>query len=310
MSLLRAHHDDTLPPQEVINLFQKAFADELYGSLEEVQHLVQKVKSDLYNRDYTAAFNDDAKRVAYCSRWSPARAVAYSSLFAQLQEVSEVVRCPHADQRVLCVGGGAGGELVALASLFTPTRHAKTGTRTQHEGNDPHILNVHLVDIFDWQNVVDRLTAQIDESWLYNGQSQYFNVEFTSSDVLKMDQKQLELPQLDLVTLLFTTNELFAEDKTGSIRFLQALSTYCKPGCHLLIAESAGSYSHITVGTKRFPIQFLIDTVLLGKRGQESQGKWALINETDSTWYRGDPNVDYPMKLENMRFFFRLYKKL
>ncbi|AQZ19110.1 YLR063W [Zygosaccharomyces parabailii] len=312
--LLRAHHEDTLPPQEVVNVFQRAFGKELYGSLEEVQSLVQKVKTDLYNRDYTAAFDDDTKRVAYCCRWSPARAVAYSSLFAQLQEVNQIVRCSAGDQRILCVGGGAGGELVALGSLFTPDRHTRIKSNNDMDEADRHTLNVHLVDIFDWNNVVGRLTAQIEESWLYNGQSQYFNIQFTPNDVLKMDQNQLQLSRLNLITLLFTTNELFSEDKTGSIRFLQALSTYCQPGCHLLITESAGSYSHITVGSKKFPIQFLIDTILLGKRGgkrgEETHGRWALVNKTDSTWYRGDPDVDYPMKLENMRFFFRLYKKL
>ncbi|CAR28392.1 hypothetical protein ZYGR_0S00200 [Zygosaccharomyces rouxii] len=301
---LPVHHGDTLPPQEVIDLFKRTFSHELYEDLANVRELVQKVKSDLYNRDYTAAFDDNAKRVAYCCRWSPARAVAYTSLFAQLEPINQVVRCQlqGGDQRVLCVGGGAGGELVALASLFTPSRHVRTPS---NEG-----LQIHLVDIYDWTNVVSRLQDQINTNWLYNGQSRFCNMEFTSNDILKMDPGQLQLNQLNLITLLFTTNELFSQDKSGSIKFLQSLTTHCQRGCLLLITESAGSYSHITVGSKKFPIQFLIDTVLLGKRGQDNHGNWTLVDQSDSIWYRGDPDMDYPLKLENMRCFYRLYRKL
>lgn len=301
---LPVHHKDTLPPQETVDLFKRTFNHELYEDLDNVKELVQKVKSDLYNRDYTAAFDDNAKRVAYCCRWSPARAVAYQSLFAQLEPVNQVVRCQKedGDQRVLCVGGGAGGELVAFASLFTPSRHVR--------GASDEKLSIHLVDIYDWANVVSRLKDQIDANWLYNGQSKFCDVEFTPNNILKLNPDQLQLSQLNLITLLFTTNELFSQDKTGSIKFLQSLSLHCKPGCLLLITESAGSYSHITVGSKKFPIQFLIDTVLLGKRGQQDHGSWSLVDQSDSIWYRGDTDMDYPMKLENMRCFYRLYRKL
>lgn len=301
---LPTHHRDTLPPQEVVDLFKRTFSRELYDDLDDVKELVQKVKSDLYNRDYVAAFDDTAKRVAYCCRWSPARAVAYASLFAQLEPLNQIVRCQQqsGDEKVLCVGGGAGGELVALASLFTPSRHVRTPSSES--------LYIHLVDIYDWTNVVSRLQHQIDTNWLYNDQSRFCHTKFTPNDILKMDPEQLQLEQLNLITLLFTTNELFSQDKTGSIKFLQSLTAYCQPGCFLLITESAGSYSHITVGSKKFPIQFLIDTVLMGKRGQQNHGSWSLVEQSDSIWYRGDSATDYPLKLENMRCFYRLYRKL
>lgn len=146
------------------------------------------------------------------------------------------------------------------------------------------------------------------DTWLFD-HADDLDVQFLNLNVLKMSTKELKLPSLDLITLLFTTNELFMEDKAGSIRFFQKLNQECTSGCHLLIAESAGSYSHITVGTKKFPIQFLIDTLLLGKRGEEANGAWDLIDENDSIWYRGKDDIDYPLKVENMRFFYRLYKK-
>lgn len=311
-SQLKVHQQGTLPPQEVVDLFKVTFAKELYGSdgLEVLQSQIQSVKSDLYNRDYIAAFNDDSKRIAYCCRWSSSRATAYSSLFAHFSELTEIVQCPDADQNVLCIGGGAGGELVALASLFTPSRNFVTKYSSTKQQVPKYALNVHLVDISDWSTVIDRLSQTIREKWLYADESKYFNVRFSERDILKMDDLELALSELNLVTLLFTTNELFSENRAQSIRLLQKFNQYCKSGCYLLITESAGSYSHITVGSKKFPIQFLIDTVLLGKRGQAEAGAWELIKQSDSTWYRCDQEIDYPMKLENTRIFYRLYKKI
>lgn len=314
-SQLKVHHEDTLPPRELIDLFKLAFNEELYGGddLDELLSQIQKVKSDLYNRDYSAAFNDEIKRIAYCCRWSPSRATAYASLFAHFKEVSDVVRCPDSDQSILCIGGGAGGELVAFASLFAPTRDFSTkySVSTESKSNEDlqNTLNVHIIDISDWSNVVKRLTDTIQSRWLYADVSKYFNVNFCQEDILKGNPSDLQLSNLNLITLLFTTNELFSENRTESIKLLQRFNQHCKKGCYLLITESAGSYSHITIGSKNFPIQFLVDTVLVGKRGQEASGSWLLISQSESTWYRGDPQLDYPMKLENMRVFYRLYKK-
>lgn len=314
---LKVHNETTLPPQELVDLFKVTFHKELYGtaSLDELQAQIQKVKSDLYNREYISAFNDEEKRISYCCRWSPSRATAYASLFAHFKEIVQVVQCHESDQKILCVGGGAGGELVALASLFAPSREFVTKYSTSSSNSSTSStsskksLYVHLVDISDWTNVVANLQETIQERWLYSGESAYFNVKFSHNDILQMNEDQLSLSRLNLITLLFTTNELFSENKQQSIRLLQKFNQFCKTGCLLLITESAGSYSHITVGTKKFPIQFLIDTILLGKNSRDSTGPWQLVGQSDSVWYRCDPRIDYPMKLENSRIFYRLYRK-
>lgn len=313
---LKVHHKDTLSPEEIVDLFKLAFTQELYGSddLEELKVQIQAVKAKLYNRDYISAFDEESKRTAYSCRWSPSRATAYASLFAHLKDISNVVKCARADAEVLCIGGGAGGELVALASLFVPSRNFETKyISTDGHGSksvtQKRNLNIHLVDISDWSNVVKRLNETLRQRWLYADESEYFNVKFSNDDILKMDPEKLALSKLDFISLLFTTNELFSENKADSIRLLQKFNQNCKSGCCLLITESAGSYSHITVGTKRFPLQFLVDTILIGKRGEEAGASWSLVQESDSTWYRGDPHLDYPLKVENMRFFYRLYRK-
>lgn len=325
---LPVSHRLCLPPQEIVDLFKRVFINELYHGDEDIlRSTIQEVKADLYNREYLLAFNTEPKRIAYCCRWSPSRAVAYASLFSYLEPVRKILQCEDSlpleeqlaslniqesqrtisEREVLCIGGGAGGELISVASIFVPTvdfgaKYSKVRPlKLKH-------LNVQVIDIADWSSVVQRLTEGISANWIFD-HSTDLNITFRKGDVLKQDAAGLRLSKLNLITLLFTTNELFTEHKADSIRFFQSLNAHCSSNCHLLIVESAGSYSHITVGTKKFPIQFLIDTLLLGKRGEESSGRWELVDQNDSLWYRGDENVDYPLKLENMRFFYRLYRK-
>ncbi|CUS22746.1 LAQU0S06e05094g1_1 [Lachancea quebecensis] len=309
---LPTHHTASLPPQHIVDLFKVCFDAELYKSDQGVlSAAIQGVKADLYNRDYLAAFNSPEKRTAYCIRWSPSRAIAYASLFSQLRPVREIIKCErngNASSNVMCIGGGAGGELIGLASIFTPSIDFNAKYATTKSTSQSKELTVKLVDIADWSAVVERLKSSIRDVWLFDHSSD-LDVQSLNLNVLKASASDLGVPSLDLITLLFTTNELFMEDKAGSIRFFQMLNNECSSGCYLLIAESAGSYSHITVGAKKFPIQFLIDTLLLGKRGEEAEGPWELVDQNDSIWYRAKDDMDYPLKVENMRFFYRLYRK-
>ncbi|EGW34449.1 uncharacterized protein SPAPADRAFT_49492 [Spathaspora passalidarum NRRL Y-27907] len=289
--------NDCMEPRKIIDLFEVRFQS-ILDSPELLEH-IQVVKGHLYNRDYLAAFDDDNKRFAYAARWTPARALAYTSLFASLDPVRDLLKDPESKKSVLCVGGGASSELVALGAVYCRLKEYCSGSASE--------LNIQLIDIANWKTVVESLTSYMKENWIYRPEK--LTANFICDDVLTVSKESLTLETLDLVTLLFTTNELFAEKRKETIRFLQNLNKYCKPGCLLLIAESAGSYSHITIGERRFPIQFLIDTILVGKSGEDN-GAWETIQKSESCWYRIESKqVDYPMKLENMRFFYRLYRK-
>ncbi|AMD20209.1 HDL535Cp [Eremothecium sinecaudum] len=332
-TVLPVHHKETLPPQQVLDFFKIVFSDELYGThAENLQEIIQSVKSNLFNREYIAAFDSELKRSSYCCRWSSSRAVAYSSLFASLPSIKDVLSCANLDidqnlasslealsltkdehgkssqNNILCIGGGAGGELIAFANLFTLSRDFSSKFKKQTSQTRKTSLYVTVMDIADWSHCISRIDEVIGTHWLHD-ERKYFNVNFLNNDVLTMTHDDLKLSQMDLITSLFTTNELFLENRARALRLLQSFNNHCKPGCLLLIVESAGSFSHITIGTKKFPIQFLIDTVLLGKRGEEVDGHWDLVSQDDSLWYRVDEKYDYPLKLENMRFFYRLYRK-
>lgn len=289
--------EDCMEPQKIIDLFEVCFKHVLESP--DLQEHIQVVKGDLYNRDYLAAFNNDDNRFAYACRWSPARALAYSSVLASLEPIKTLLENPETVRNVLCIGGGASSELVALGSVFCRLK--------EYHPNSPSQLNIKLIDIADWSKVVSNLTTYMKDSWVYH--SEKLNSQFICDDILTSSPESLNLESLDLITLLFTTNELFAEKRKETIKFLQLLNSNCRQGSLLLIAESAGSYSHIKIGDKNFPVQFLIDTILVGKPGLNN-GSWEIISQSDSSWYRiNQKEVDYPMKLENMRFFYRLYIK-
>lgn len=283
--------DTSLSSKVLIDLFTK----ELKYILESAQltEFIQQVKGALYQRNYLEAFDNDDKRFAYVSRWTPSRALAYSSLFSSLDDIVELLQEPTRVKNVLCIGGGACSELVGLGSVFCRLK--------EYNSTSSSCVNVDIIDIADWSKIVTTMTNYIKQNWIYQGEN--FHSKFIHSDILS--NRSYNYTDIDLITLLFTTNELFAEKRTPTIHFLQKLNQECKSGTLLLMAESAGSYSYITIGTKKFPVQFMIDTILLGK---QNDGPWSLVNQSDSCWYRL-PEIDYPMKLENMRFFYRLYRK-
>lgn len=289
-----------MSPRDILDLFAQEFKFILESS--SLQVFIQLVKGQLYERDYMAAFDNDDKRFAYACRWSPARALAYSSLFGSLEPIRDLLDASNGGhKRALCIGGGASSELVALASVFCRLKEYNSTSNSS--------LDIQVVDIADWSTIVGNLTNYMKRNWIYKPET--LCASFIHGDILNDDSYPASnYSDLDLITLLFTTNELFAEKRKESVQFLQNLNRNCHPGTLLLIAESAGSYSHITVGTKTFPVQFIIDTVLLRTNPDSSVTTWELVQQSDSCWYRiNEAEISYPMKLENMRFFYRLYRK-
>ncbi|GMG05261.1 unnamed protein product [Aspergillus oryzae] len=190
--------------QLLLNVFRSALLNDVYGgdanagkgdatdatSTEsrqlDIKTLIQTIKSHLYNRDFDSAFTDAKEDLlrAYALRWSASRALGYAGVFRSLLKVlveqdGRLVSSTGSNH-VVCIGGGAGAEIVALAAAWrdlvdeVERREALSAgvAGVSLDGGDcaaddqgksiSHpALSVTAVDIADWSSVVDRLSYTI-----------------------------------------------------------------------------------------------------------------------------------------------------
>lgn len=74
---------------------------------------------------------------------------------------------------------------------------------------------------------------------------------------------------------MFTINELFVKKKEA-LEFLKRLHENMKEGAHLLIVDSAGSFSEVRVAGRKYMVYELIDFF---------PGFQKVVSE-NATWYR------------------------
>ena len=303
------------------------FRDATKPSAED-EPILQEVKGHLYNRDFATTFGKEEYLRAYASRWSPSRALAYLQIFTSL-DISALR--PSDEQQygddgstlnVVCLGGGAGSELVALAAWLRARRDAPSTKATEK-------LEVRLVDLADWSYVVAALGDAITtppELSKYASQAKKeantalldassIDLRFEQADVL--DLAGTSLPQIvataDLVTFMFTLNELYSTSMPKTQKLLSNTLNNMQEGSHLLVVDSPGSYSTISINgaEKKYPMIWLLEYTLLGDpRSMERGDKWERIMSDDSRWFRMPDGLQYPIELENMRYQIHLYRKI
>lgn len=255
---------------DLLDAFERTYASTLADKGLDAR--IQLVKDALYRRSYIEAFDSKEKLEAYVIRWSPSRALAYASIL-ESKDVLKQLFCK-GDVEILCIGGGAGAELAALSRFHDSIRSITT------------------IDIADWQPVVAPLAETLQ-----------LNARMICGDALDL-VPQIALP-FDLVTCCFTTNELVAESKQKFVALLRSLHRL-KRGALFLVVESAGSYSEVLIGTKKFPVYYLLQFALQSPK----QPAFELVQSTDSEWYRLPPDIEYPYELQNMRYLLRVYRRL
>ncbi|EMD64900.1 hypothetical protein GGP41_003567 [Bipolaris sorokiniana] len=330
--------------QLLLNIFRNSFAERLsidFGPL------LQEVKGHLFNRDFAAAFGKEEYLEMYAARWSPSRALGYLDLFWDLRQelgfdLEETI--PNADgsdsvksRKVVCLGGGAGAEIVALGGL----QKLLAGKMVeQKEGEDERAANVEkmevtAVDIADWNVVVENLAKHLTTAPILSKyasaaakaanvsflDSAQISITFHQQDVLQASASDMtsQLRDANLITLLFTLNELYSTSLPLTQKFLLQLTSIMEPGSLLLVVDSPGSYSSVTLNgaEKKYPMQWLLDHTLLdqassnkNERGKDEIASWEKVKEDDSRWFRLDDRLSYPIELENMRMQMHLYRRL
>ncbi|XP_014559025.1 hypothetical protein COCVIDRAFT_13906 [Bipolaris victoriae FI3] len=328
--------------QILLNIFRNSFAERLsvdFGPL------LQEVKGHLFNRDFAAAFGKEEYLEMYAARWSPSRALGYLDLFWDLrQDLGFGLEEPIPDgsdsaksRKVVCLGGGAGAEIVALGGL---QKLLLDKILEQKEGEDEKVVDagkmeVTAVDIADWNVVVENLAKHLTTAPTLSKYASaaakaanvpfldqdQISITFAQQDVLKVSASEMtsQLADANLVTLLFTLNELYSTSLPLTQKFLLQLTSIMKPGSLLLVVDSPGSYSTVTLNgaEKKYPMQWLLDHTLLDQassnkheRGKEEIASWEKVKEDDSRWFRLDDRLSYPIELENMRMQMHLYRRL
>ncbi|CRG89595.1 hypothetical protein PISL3812_06633 [Talaromyces islandicus] len=345
---------------------------------------IQTLKAHLFNRDFVSAFADASPELlrAYALRWSASRCLAYVGIFKgvvlALLDKSLMLHRRHPDNiesksnnenglHVLCIGGGAGSEIVALAGVWRAlldefneafsqnVRKLADETEADVEfdleklsltAKDAFLpqLSITAVDVAEWSNVVDSLSKTI-HSTTVPGQKMYpspllenspedeqppVDISFRHLDVLSISEPDLssllsphDAPKTNLVSLMFTLNELFSTSMPKTTQLLLRITDETEPGTILLIVDSPGSYSTLSLGgstetakQRQYPMKFLLEHTLL----TVAEGKWEKMLSQDSRWFRRDASKltysvnleggDGLVKLEDMRYQIHVYRRL
>ena len=235
--------------------------------------------------------------------------------------------------RVVCLGGGAGAEIVALGGYLSLLNSStdKDLWSGPHEKRKAAKLNTTAIDLSDWSNIVDKLyagittanpptTAQIKGAPLVDQNAS--EMLFLKQDVLNWEGEHMQaiLKDARLVTLMFTLNELYSTSIGATTNLLLSMTSILAPGSLLLVVDSPGSYSTVDLGPdsaeKKYPMRWLLDHTLLdvatldGSKDDVRQKQWEKLHSNDSTWFRLLPGLMYPINLEDMRYQIHLYKRL
>ena len=254
-------------------------------------------------------------------------------------------------QRVVCIGAGGGAELVALAGAWRQlqTQSVVDQYVSKLQESSAATLGCVFVDIADWSPVLQKLhssaivpipvprNASVEREPINVPlvTASEFPVRVVQQDILKVSQGDLGAIMGDatLVTIMFTLNELYSTSIASTTRMLLSLTSLLEQGTLLLVVDSPGSYSTVSLGkstntnedlaagtksnqtSKEYPMQWLLDHTLLetattSDSQMRSRKRWEKLESQESKWFRLSSQLRYPLDLEDMRYQMHLYQRL
>jgi len=290
---------------------------------------VQTIKGLLYDKKWLEAFGDEELLDAYAGRWVPSRVLCFRELFAESEELRKVIigseevvgeDGEEAEQgessktksksKIVSLGGGAGTEILAIASLIHGQRLLDRQNGEESSDRYPDWVGV---DFGPWSGVLEKFSSAFTSLWHLDLPSPCHQM-----DLLKSASPNPLLPLISgdtsLVTLIFTICELMSQSRPGTIRLIRDLTTNLRSGGMLLVADSASDIAEFELGSsgRKWPVYMVLDAMLLGTKDEEGKAQWVKVESEDSRWFRLPEGVadNWPVKLENTRYWYRLYRRV
>jgi 25S rRNA (uracil2843-N3)-methyltransferase len=109
-----------------------------------------------------------------------------------------------------------------------------------------------------------------------------------------------DINQVHLITAFFLLNEILAMSKSSFVKLISQLVNNMTVGAYLLVVDSAGSFSELNISGKKYICYQLLDHMKV----------FECEFKSDAQWFRFPSGLNYPLKLNNMRYFCRLYKRV
>ncbi|KAF9988003.1 hypothetical protein BGZ65_000432 [Modicella reniformis] len=164
--------------------------------------------------------------------------------------------------------------------------------------SDKHQVTIVIQDYVDWSTVLTPMETVVRARMKLGPERLHCETEI--GNVLDLSEGLLDrVAKADLITFLFVLNELF-QDKKRTMLLVAKMVAAMPQGAHMLVVDSAGSFSNLRVGERTYMVYMLLDHLK----------DLEIVYQDDAIWYRCPPGVTYPLKLENMRHFIRIYRKL
>ncbi|WRT69407.1 uncharacterized protein IL334_006392 [Kwoniella shivajii] len=228
---------------------------------------------------------------------------------------------PRPTHHILSLGGGAGSELLAVTALIRSVQINRPHSHPKWTWTG--------IDIGNWHNVLKKMEDAVKIDWKID--SDMLEVEYIKGDLLALPPTSsstatstseesktpsgIDLANIlitkppKLITLFFTLTELLSQSRPKTLSLIKTLTEHSPPGTPFLIVDSASDISDFSLGPegRKYPVYMVIDALLSSKgRG------WEKVRGEDSRWFRFDEGVGagWKVKLENTRYWYRLYRRI
>jgi len=332
--------------QLILDIFRVTFpASQEFADL---KPLLSQINEALLQGSYETAFRTEESREGYAIRWSPSRALVHANVLEQVCD--EHGDSPWVEQllgnggdaptKVLCFGGGA-ADVMAMAGVLRSRRAdaaGKPSAASSPSSPPPNpLFDLHLIDAADWSGVVTKLTTGLatppelskyasaaararNASFLF---PQALRTKCTQTQVLDLTQEDLRSvidPDVTLVTLLFTLNDLYTTSIRRATSFLLKLSAAVPKGCLLLVVDAHNASSTADgiedAQAEPYPMSWLLDKALLPNQGMVEdelvpKREWEkMMGDTNRLFKFPEKGLSYPAGLENLKIQVHLFRRV